>query len=80
MRTRDGLEVRPRGEHTVDGSDPRSPKGFWRDSRAKIWGRSRPQNVFSRVRIASGVHRVVPWISSACAVPEVELGAEPLVE
>jgi hypothetical protein len=28
MRTRDDLEARPRGEHTVAGSDPRRPKGF----------------------------------------------------
>jgi hypothetical protein len=35
MRTRDSLKVRLQGERTVAGSDPRSPKGFWRDTRAK---------------------------------------------
>src|SRR5216683_3845185 len=55
IRTRDSLKVRLRGERTVAGSDPRSPKGFWRDTRAKIWGRSRPQKVFSRVRITGVV-------------------------
>jgi hypothetical protein len=39
-------EVRVQGAQAVAGSDPRSPKGFWRDTRAKSGGRSRPQNVF----------------------------------
>lgn len=34
LRTRDSLKVRLQGERTVAGSDPRSPKGFWRDPRA----------------------------------------------
>ena len=48
-------ELKTRGWNTLAGSDPRSPKGFWRDTRAKIWGRSRPQKVFSRVRITGVV-------------------------
>ena len=35
LRTRDSWEVRLQGAHTVAGSDPRSPKGFWRDTRAQ---------------------------------------------
>ena len=35
LRTQDSWEVRVQGAHTVAGSDPRSPKGFWRDSNAK---------------------------------------------
>jgi hypothetical protein len=35
LRTWDRWEVRLEGAHTVAGSDPRSPKGFWRDTRAK---------------------------------------------
>ena len=62
------------------GSDPRSPKGFWRDTRAKKGGRSRPQKVFSRVRIVGGVHGLVPELSRACLVLEVEPRAEPWVE
>ena len=80
LRTQDSWEVRVQGAHTVAGSDPRSPKGFWRDSNAKKGGRSRPQNVFSRVRIAGGVHGLVREFSSACLVLMMEPSAEPFVE
>jgi len=35
LETRQKTNRRQRSQFTVAGSDPRSPKGFWRDSNAK---------------------------------------------
>src|SRR5260370_28933913 len=59
---------------------PPKPEGILARYSRQNMGRSRPQNVFSRVRFAGGVHGLVPELSSACLAVEVEPRAEPWVE
>src|SRR6266849_1389430 len=73
-------ELKTRGWNTVAGSDPEPRRAFWPRKTGTNRGRSRPQNVCSRGRIVGGVHGLVPELSRACLVLEVDPRAEPWVE